>query len=486
MQNPKTPKKQRPRQGQYGSNQEEALSRASSDLLRKIPPHSLEAEQAVLGGVFQSNTMFHQLVDIINADHFYSPTHRDIFKAFTQLYDVHQPIDLVTVADQLKKNDTLETIGGPVYLADIADSVISSSNALHHAQIIRDKCILRQLIDISSGIITNCFSSRDVDEVLDESEREIFQIAQAKEMRGMIPSDQLIKKVFEELTIKFENKSVVTGIQTHYHDFDSMTAGLQNSDLIIIAGRPSMGKTAFALNIALRAAVKSECPTAVFSLEMSMEQLMTRLLAVQCKVGLSNLRTGFLEDQDWQRLYEGADALSRAPIFIDDTPALSTLELQARCRRLKAEHGLGLVVVDYLQLMRSSARPDSREQEISDISRHLKALAKELNVPVIALSQLNRKVEERTDKRPMMSDLRESGAIEQDADIIVFLYRDAAYNKSEDNPLKNHCEIIIGKQRNGPTGRCELFFQKEYTLFENMDATAYPSELPEGFHQDNN
>ncbi|EGB14123.1 replicative DNA helicase [Pseudodesulfovibrio mercurii] len=479
-----TPKPQRPNSGQYADNPEEALDRASSDILRKVPPHSFEAEQAVLGGVFQSDTMFHQLVDIISPDDFYSPVHRDIFKSFIQLYDAHQPIDVVTTANQLAQNGTLDTVGGPVYLAELSDSVVSASNALHHAQIVRDKAILRDLIDISSGIISNCFSSRDVGEVLDESEKEIFRIAQSKEMRGMLSSGQLVPKVFDELTARFNNKSVVTGIQTHYHEFDNMTAGLQNSDLIIIAGRPSMGKTAFALNVALRAAARSECPTAIFSLEMSMEQLMTRLLAVQSKVELSNLRTGYLDDSDWNKLYEGADVLSKAPIFIDDTPALSTLELQARCRRLKAEHNLGLVVVDYLQLMRSSARPDSREQEISDISRHLKALAKELNVPVIALSQLNRKVEERTDKRPMMADLRESGAIEQDADIIIFLYRDAAYNKSEDNPLKNHAEVIIGKQRNGPTGRCELFFKKEYTLFENMDATAYPSELPQGFHQD--
>ncbi|MBG0789182.1 MAG: replicative DNA helicase [Desulfovibrionaceae bacterium] len=481
---PKTPRPQKPSSGRYDTTPEGALERASSDLVRKVPPHSLDAEQAVLGGIFQSNTMFHELVDIISADDFYSPVHRDIYRAITDLYDGHEPIDVITVANQLEKNGKLETVGGPAYIAELSDSVVSSSNAKHHAQIVRDKCILRKLIDISSGIIANCFSSRDVDEVLDESEKEIFQIAQSKEMRGMMPSPQLVRKVFEELETKYNNKSLVTGIQTHYHDFDGMTAGLQNSDLIIIAGRPSMGKTAFALNVALRAAVRSECPTAIFSLEMSMEQLMTRLLAVQAKVDLSNLRTGFLEDSDWLKLHEAADSITNAPIFIDDTPALSTLELQARCRRLKAEHNLGLVVVDYLQLMRSSARPDSREQEISDISRHLKALAKELDVPVIALSQLNRKVEERTDKRPMMSDLRESGAIEQDADIIIFLYRDAAYNKSEDNPLKNHAEIIIGKQRNGPTGRCELFFRKEYTRFENMDSTVYPSELPEGFHPD--
>lgn len=297
---------------------------------------------------------------------------------------------------------------------------------------------------------------------------------------NQLDSKRLLDRVFEDLQKKYEQKSAITGIPTQYHDFDNMTAGLQNSDLIIMAGRPSMGKTAFALNVALRAAARAEAPTVVFSLEMSMEQLMTRLLAVQAKVGLQNLRTGYIEDDDWQKLYGAADVLAKAPLFIDDTPALSTLELQARCRRLKAEHGLSLVIIDYLQLMRASGRTDSREQEISEISRTLKALAKELHVPVIALSQLNRKVEERTDKRPMMSDLRESGAIEQDADIIVFLYRDAAYNKAEDNPLKNHAEIIIAKQRNGPVGKCELFFKKEYTLFENMDVTPYPSELPEG------
>lgn len=480
MQNPKQPNPQRPNQGRFDANPEEAQDRASSDLLRKIPPQSLDAEAAVIGGVFQSNTMFHELVDVVDPDDFYSPAHRTIFQAFIDLYNKQKPIDLVTVKDHLESTGTLDTIGGPVYLFELADSVVSSANALHHAKIVADKSILRKLIDASSNIITNCYEAGDVDELLGESEKEIFNIAQSQSTANQLDSKRLLDRVFEDLTKKYEEKSSITGIATHYHDFDSMTAGLQNSDLIIMAGRPSMGKTAFALNVALRAAVRSEAPTVVFSLEMSMEQLMTRLLAVQAQVGLQNLRTGYLEDSDWQKLYQAGDVLSQAPIFIDDTPALSTLELQARCRRLKAEHNLGLIIIDYLQLMRASGRTDSREQEISEISRSLKALAKELNVPVIALSQLNRKVEERTDKRPMMSDLRESGAIEQDADIIIFLYRDAAYNKAEDNPLKNHAEIIIAKQRNGPVGKCELFFKKEYTLFENMDVTPYPSELPEG------
>ncbi|WP_250645452.1 replicative DNA helicase [Salidesulfovibrio onnuriiensis] len=457
---------------------EEALSRASSDLLRKVPPHNLEAEQSVLGGVFQSPTMFSSLVEIVEPDHFYSPAHKVIFEAFSELYRTNKPIDLITVSDFLNSQGTLDTIGGPVYLAEIADSVVSASNAEYHATIVRDKAILRELIDISGTIISDCYEAADVDVVLSESEKRIFKIAQAKSSKNMLASDKLIIKVFEELQAKYENKSAITGIPTGYTDFDSMTAGLQNSDLIIIAARPAMGKTAFALNIALRAAARAEVPTAVFSLEMAMEQLMVRLLSVQSHVEMGNLRTGYLDDQDWSALYEAADVLSRAPIFIDDTPALSTLELQAKCRRLKAEHNLGLIVVDYLQLMRSSARTDSREQEISDISRSLKALAKELNVPVIALSQLNRKVEERTDKTPMMSDLRESGAIEQDADIIIFLYRDAAYNKGEDNPRKNEADIIIGKQRSGPTGTCTLYFKKECTLFGNLDSTPYPSEFP--------
>lgn len=480
MPNPKTPKKQRPNSGQFENYSEGALERASSDLIRKVPPQSLEAETAVLGAVFQSNELLLGLVDLLDADDFYSPAHRTIFQAFIELSKKNNPVDLITVKDQLESQGTLDTIGGPVYLLELADSVQSAANIMHHAKIVRDKAIMRKLIDASSEIITNCYETGDVDQLLGESEKAIFNIAQNQTATNQLDSKRLLARVFEDLQKKYEQKSAITGIATHYHDFDNMTAGLQNSDLIIMAGRPSMGKTAFALNVALRAAARSETCTVVFSLEMSMEQLMARLLAVQGEVSLQHLRTGYIDDAEWQQLYNAGDVLEKAPIFIDDTPALSTLELQARCRRLKAEHNLGLIIIDYLQLMRASGRTDSREQEISEISRTLKALAKELNVPVIALSQLNRKVEERTDKRPMMSDLRESGAIEQDADIIIFLYRDAAYNKAEDNPLKNIAEIIIAKQRNGPVGKFELFFKKECTLFENLDVTPYPSELPEG------
>ncbi len=453
-----------------------ASNDASSDLLRKVPPHNLEAEQAVLGGVFLSNTIFNDLVDIVNSDDFYSPAHQEIFRCFEALYSKNAPIDLVTVNEYLTAGQRIDSVGGPVYLAELANSVVSSANALYHAEIVAEKAIQRKLIDTAAGIINESFEAKDVKELLDHSEQSIFEITDAKKNTTIKGSKELIKDVFQELENRVAQKSLVTGITTTYHKFDEMTAGLQNSDLIIIAGRPSMGKTAFALNVAMRAALHAGVTTAVFSLEMAMGQLMTRMLACHGKVDLSRLRTGQLDDEDWAKLYDAAQDLTEAPIFIDDTPAISTMELRARCRRLKSQHNLGLIMIDYLQLMRSSARTDSREQEISDISRSLKALAKELNVPVIALSQLNRKVEERTDKRPMMSDLRESGAIEQDADIILFLYREDFYNKKEDKPLNNKAEVIIGKQRNGPTGIVELAFFGSYTAFENLAAEPYPSE----------
>ncbi|WP_022661628.1 replicative DNA helicase [Paucidesulfovibrio longus] len=468
--------KTRPSNGKSRKKDGEALDRASADLLRNVPPQNLEAEQAVLGGVFQTNSLFHSLVDIVKPEDFYSPVHQTVFQTFIDLYNKNTPIDLITVSDLLRTKGLLDELGGPVYLAELADSPVSSANAARHAHIVRDKAILRQLIETASNIISGCYDAEDVDALLDESEKSIFEIADAKTTGTIANSRDLVNQVFDELTKRFENKSAVTGIKTGYHKYDDMTAGLQKSDLIIVAGRPSMGKTAFALNLGMRAAINEGVATAIFSLEMSKEQLMTRLLACQGRVNLGNLRTGYLQDEDWLKLQSAANDLSNSPLFIDDTPALSTLELRARCRRLKAEHNLGLVVVDYLQLMRSSRRIDSREQEISDISRSLKALAKELNIPVIALSQLNRKVEERKPPRPMLSDLRESGAIEQDADVILFLYRDDFYNKNEDNPKKNQAEVIIGKQRNGPIGDVELYFHKQWTRFEDLTTTPYPSE----------
>jgi len=456
---------------------EEALQKASSDLLRKVPPHNTEAEQAVLGGVFLRTDIFHTLVDTISDEDFYSPVHRKIYQAFQELYRRSEPIDLVTVAEYLQGRGELDEVGGTVYLASLADTIASAANAVFHAQIVRDKSTRRRLIQTSSEILTDCFEAgEETEALLDRAEQQIFSIAESKGKPVFMGSKDLVKRVFEQLEIRAGQGDLVTGVPTGYTEFDRMTAGLQKSDLIILAARPSMGKTALALNMGMRAAAMHGVPVAVFSLEMSMEQLMMRMLGSYGRVDMSRLRSGYLNDEDWSRLYQSADELSKAPIFIDDTPALTTMEIRARCRRLKADKGVGLVIVDYLQLMRSSRNSDSREQEISDISRNLKALAKELQVPVIALSQLNRKVEERSDKRPMLSDLRESGAIEQDADVIVFIYRDAAYNKAEDNPNKNIAEIIIGKQRNGPVGTLRLAYFGQYTVFDNLTEVGIPSE----------
>lgn len=462
---------------QGGGDSFEQVDQVSDDLLRKVPPHSVEAEQAVLGGVFLRGQVFHTIVDIVTEDDFYLPAHKVIFESFSELYRRNSPIDLITVAEFLKDKGLLEQAGGTVYLAELAESVISAANAEHYATMVRNKSLQRSLITACSDIIGNCFdASQDIEHLLDASESSIFSISERTTGKVFKSSKELVSRVFEDLEKRVERKELVTGVTTGYYRLDNMTAGLQPSDLIIIAARPSMGKTAFVLNMAMRAAVNSGTPVAIYSLEMSMESLMMRMLCAWGKVDLGKLRKGFLDDEDWAKLYTAADALSQAPIYIDDTPSITTLDLRARTRRLHSDKGVGMVVVDYLQLMRSSRRTDSRELEISDISRNLKALAKELHIPVIALSQLNRKVEERTNKRPMLSDLRESGAIEQDADIIMFVYRDEVYNKRDDNPKKGVAEIIIGKQRNGPTGTAELAYIGSYTAFEDLAEVPPPSE----------
>jgi replicative DNA helicase len=358
----------------------------------------------------------------------------------------------VSLAEALRASGKLDEVGGPAYLAELASATVSAANAQHHAEIVREKSVQRRLISTAVDIISSCYEgAQTTEQLLDASEQAIFSIADSKATKGLKSSKDIIHNVFEQIEQRMENKELVTG------------------------------KTAFAMNVAMRAAAMSAIPTAVFSLEMSMEQIMQRMLCCWGKVDLAKLRRARLDDEDWSRLYDAANHLSASPIFIDDTPAITTMDLRARCRRLKAEHGLGLIMVDYLQLMRASRHIDSREQEISDISRSLKALAKELHVPVVALSQLNRKVEERADKRPMMSDLRESGAIEQDADVIIFLYRAAAYKKKEElTPEDNVAEVIIGKQRNGPTGMVKLLFLKESTAFENLSDIPPPSEFGMG------
>lgn len=461
--------------GRPASKRSEA---GATDLLRKVPPHSLEAEQAVLGGIFLKSSVFHSLVDVLAEEDFYYPSHQFIYRAFLELYAKSTPIDLVTVAEFLKNNGELEQVGGASYLGELAQSVISASNASYHAKIVRDKAVQRELIEAGTSIIASCFEGgKEVEAILEESEQAVFKIAERTSGSVFAHSKQLVENVFKDLTARVENKDLVTGVSSGYMKLNEMTGGFQPSDLVIIAARPSMGKTAFALNIAMRAAIMEDTPTAIYSLEMSKEQLMQRMLCAWGKVDLGSLRRGFINDDDWSRLYDAADHLSRAPIFIDDTPSLSTVEIRGRSRRLKMEHDLGLVMVDYLQLMRAGRRIDSREQEISEISRSLKALAKEINVPVLALSQLNRKVEERSDKKPVLSDLRESGAIEQDADVIIFIYRDEVYNKKDDNPKKGTADIIIGKQRNGPTGEVHLAFLGSCTAFEELTDYAPPPEL---------
>ncbi|WP_298065843.1 replicative DNA helicase [uncultured Mailhella sp.] len=461
-----------PRQGENVSD------KARDDLLRRVPPHSEEAEQAVLSGVFLRPDLLHEIIDEVSDADFYMPAHRIIFGAFMALYAQGTPVDEVTVFDWLASHSQLEAAGGAVYLGELSHAVVSGANAAHWAKIVRAKSMQRSLITACAQIISNCFdASRDVPTLLDESERSIFSISERANSKTFSSSSELVRTVFDALTTRYNNKSVTTGVPSGYIQLDKMTAGLQPTDLIIIAARPSMGKTAFALNVAMRAAMSGGATVAIFSLEMSKESLMDRMLCAWGRVELSRVRRGYLEDSDWEKLSSAADALSRAKIFIDDTAGLSPLTLRARCRRLKAEHGLDMVMVDYLQLMHSS-RNDSRELEISDISRNLKALAKELNVPVVALSQLNRKVEERTDKRPVLSDLRESGAIEQDADLIMFIHREDAYNKKNDRAKTGIAEIIIGKHRNGPTGTIELAYRPEFTAFDDLERTYIePSEV---------
>ena len=455
----------------------EISDRARDDLLRRVPPHNEEAEQAVLSGVFLRPDLLQELVDQLRPVDFYVPAHRIIFGAFVALCEQNTPVDEVTVFDWLVSHSQLEAAGGAAYLGELSRAVVSGANAVHWAKIVRDKAMQRALIDTSAQIISNCYdASKDVPTLLDESERAIFSISERANSKTFASSSELVRSVFDELLARYNNKSVTTGVPTGYMMLDRMTAGLQPTDLIILAARPSMGKTAFALNVAMRAALSGGATVAIFSLEMSKESLMDRMLCAWGRVELSRVRRGFLEDDDWAKLSASADALSQAKIFIDDTAGLTPLALRARCRRLKAEHGLDLVMVDYLQLMHSS-RNDSRELEISDISRNLKALAKELKVPVIALSQLNRKVEERTDKRPVLSDLRESGAIEQDADLIMFIHREDAYNKKDDHPKTGIAEIIIGKHRNGPTGTVKLAYRPEFTAFDDLETTyVEPSE----------
>ncbi len=449
--------------------------------LQRLPPQNIEAEQVVLGAVLIENDSINKIVEALSPDDFYKESHRRIFSVMLDMFEAREPIDAVTLADALRGKGGLEQVGGASYLAYLVSLVPTAANIKNHARIVREKAILRKLIHSATDIITRTYDESPsmvaVDELLDSAERAIFEITQSKIGSTFLPIRNIVKSSFETIERLYERKEMVTGLPTGFSEIDKMTSGLQPSDLIIVAGRPSMGKTAFCLNVASHASIDHGKSVAVFSLEMAKEQLVIRMLCSEARVDAHRLRTGYLSESDWPRLTMAAGRLSEAPIFIDDTAAMSVLEMRAKARRLKAESGLDLIIVDYLQLMRGRGNADSREQEISDISRSLKALAKEISVPVIALSQLNRAVETRgKDKRPMLADLRESGAIEQDADVIFFIYREEVYNKC-DCPHDGECscgkrgvaEVIIGKQRNGPVGKVDLSFISKYTRFENME-----------------
>ena len=441
----------------------------------KIPPHSVEAEQAVLGGLMLDNGGWEKIADSVTEIDFYRHDHRLIFAALSRLAEESKPFDVVTLAETLNAQGELDNIGGIAYLGTLATHIPSAANIKTWATIVRERSVLRQLIGVANGIAERAFHPKGqrVDELLDEAEQQVFNIADqvARQRFGFIGMNELMTRTMDRIDHLFEQGSSITGVATGFDDFDDKTSGLQRSDLVIIAGRPSMGKTTFAMNIAEHAALKHQLPVAIFSMEMPGEQLALRLLSSLGRIDQHRIRTGRLHDDDWPRLTSSMSLLSKAPIYIDDTAALTPIELRARARRLAREHELGLIMIDYLQLMRVSGTKENRATEISEISRSLKALAKELNVPVIALSQLNRSLEQRPNKRPVMSDLRESGAIEQDADVIAFIYRDEVYN--EESPDKGVAEIIIGKQRNGPIGSLKLVFRGQYTRFDNFAGPTY-------------
>jgi replicative DNA helicase len=435
----------------------------------KLPPQNVEAEQSILGGILIENDAINKVTEILTPDDFYRDAHRKIYNALINLTERDEPADLVTLTNELRKLNQLDAIGGASYVASLIDSVPTAANIEYYAKIVKEKAILRKLIQTSTEIITQSYEDRgDVESFIDEAERAIFQISERRVKPSFYPIRDIVKQSFKTIERLFERKELVTGVPSGFRELDQKTAGFQPSDLIIVAGRPSMGKTAFCLNVAQYAAIEKKTPIAIFSLEMSKEQLVIRMLCSEARVEGTKLRTGFLIESDWPRLTLAAGNISEAPIFIDDSAALSVLELRAKARRLKAEHGLGMIVVDYLQLMKGRLRAESRQQEISEISRSLKALAKDLAVPVIAVSQLSRRTEERQGMRPQLSDLRESGAIEQDADLILFIYRDEVYNRSEDNPNRGKAEVIIGKQRNGPIGKVDLAFLDKYTTFKDL------------------
>lgn len=440
---------------------------STSQYLDKLPPQNIEAEMATLGSMLLDAEIIPEILEVIGQEDFYREEHKIVFSTILSLFDTRKKADLLTVSEDLNKKKMLERIGGTAYLTTLVDFVPSSANAVQYARIVKEKSVLRSLIASATQIISSVYKEdEDVSAILDKAEKLIFEISDKRVEGGYIHIRDIIKDGIELIESLYHKKSHITGVPTGYMDFDIKTAGLQKGDLIILAGRPSMGKSALATSIAEYVAVEEKIPVAIFSIEMSKEQLMQRFLCSQAKVDIQKLRTGLLAPSEWPLLTSAAGKLSEAPIYIDDTAAISIFELRAKARRLKAHHDIQLIVVDYLQMMRGMQQSESRQQEISEISRALKSLAKELRVPLIGVSQLSRAVESRQDHRPQLSDLRESGAIEQDADVVVLLLREEYYNATPDN--KGTAEAIIAKQRNGPTGSVHLGFIKEYMKFVNL------------------
>ncbi len=452
------------------------------EISRLEPPQSIDAEQQIIGAILKDTEAISAVIEIIDSeDHFYVPRHRIIFRAILGLYEKNGPCDITTVADELTKMDQLEKVGGRLYLVDLVSGVVSTSNVVSYANIILEKSVLRRLINVSNGIVKDCYELEgEVTEILDNAEQNIFSISESRLRKGFTHLAQLLPKTFEQIEDFQETKGGLVGLKTGFNELDALTAGLHNGDFIVIAGRPSMGKTAFALNIAEQVAVEEKIPVGIFSIEMSKEQVALRFLCGRARISQHLLRTDRLRDSQWQKLTHAFQPLSDAPIFVDDSATLSTLEMRAKARRLKAQHNVGLLIIDYIQMMHSAARTENRQQEIAMISRSLKTLAKELNIPVIACSQLSRMVEIRGgDKRPQLSDLRESGAIEQDSDVVMFIYRPEFYlsHLGKEDPkrmeVEGKAEIIISKQRNGPTGTVELAFVKDIVRFENLSYQPY-------------
>jgi replicative DNA helicase len=445
---------------------------ADTDIIEKLPPQASGAERAVLGGILLEPEAATRAIEVVLPEAFYHPAHARIYRAMVGLFVKHEPIDVMTLSEELRKSGDLESAGGMTFLTELVDSVPSAANIEHYAKIVLDKFILRQLISASSNIARECYrAEHDAGLILDEAEQKIFRVSESRVSQGFAHIKDILKERFEEIQRVHESRESVTGLSTGFIDLDKYTAGFHPGDLVIIAGRPSMGKTSFALNIAQHVGLDAKKPAAIFSLEMSKELLVQRLLCSEAQVDAQKVRRGFTSAKDIERLTSAAGLLSEAPIFIDDTPAITTLDIRARARRLKVERDISLIIIDYLQLARTSERSENRQQEISSISRTMKALAKELSVPVVALSQLSRAVEARGgDKRPVLSDLRESGAIEQDADLVLFLYRPEFYDPG-DPEKEGKAELIIGKQRNGPTGTVNLMFEKQYTRFRSLDTS---------------